>query len=298
MASPELEATVTRILDTFRGWGKEATLEQMRTGWDNLFSNIKNRQPASAKPVDAGGVKAEMITAPGVAEDRVVLYLHGGGYVLGSIDSHRDLINRLSLTANASILALDYRLAPEHPYPAAVEDSTSAYRWLLKQGTKPSRIAIAGDSAGGGLTAATLIALRDAGVPLPGTGVMLSPWCDMEAVGATFDSKASVDPMVQRHLILSMASTYLNGASPKTPLANPLYAKLTGLPPLLIQVGGRECLLDDTLRLEANAKAAGVDITVDIWEEMIHVWQIFTSTLPEAQPAIDRLGAHIQKHLA
>lgn len=296
MASPELDLTVNRILDTFRGWGREATLDQMRTGWDDLFSNIADRQEADAQKVDANGVKSEMIAAPGVSQDRVVLYLHGGGYVLGSVNSHRDLINRLSLAADARVLALDYRLAPETPFPGAVEDSTAAYRWLLEQGIKPSRIAVAGDSAGGGLTAATLIALRDAGDPLPATGVMLSPWCDMEGVGETFDSKADVDPMVKRELILGMAASYLNGQSPKTPLANPLYADLTGLPPLLIQVGGRECLLDDAKRLEANAKTAGVDIEVDVWDEMIHVWQIFTSTLPEAQPAIDKLGAHIQKH--
>lgn len=296
MASPELDLTVNRILDTFRGWGREATLDQMRTGWDDLFSNIADRQEADAQKVDANGVKSEMIAAPGVSRDRVVLYLHGGGYVLGSVNSHRDLINRLSLAADARVLALDYRLAPETPFPGAVEDSTAAYRWLLEQGIKPSRIAVAGDSAGGGLTAATLIALRDAGDPLPATGVMLSPWCDMEGVGETFDSKADVDPMVKRELILGMAASYLNGQSPKTPLANPLYADLTRLPPLLIQVGGRECLLDDAKRLAANAKTAGVDIEVDVWDEMIHVWQIFTSTLPEAQPAIDKLGAHIQKH--
>ena len=157
MASPELDSTVNRILETFRGWGKEATLEEMRHGWDNLFSDIPDRQPAKTEPVDADGVRGEMISAPGVSQDRAVVYLHGGGYVLGSINSHRDLINRLSLAADANVLALDYRLAPETPFPGAVEDATTAYRWLLKQGLAPGRIAIAGDSAGGGLTLATLL---------------------------------------------------------------------------------------------------------------------------------------------
>jgi acetyl esterase/lipase len=226
----------------------------------------------------------------------VILYLHGGGYVIGSIDTHRELTGRLSRAAAARVFLIDYRLAPEHPFPAAVEDATAAYRWLLQNGATSSRTVIAGDSAGGGLTLATLVALRDAGVPLPAAGVCLSPWTDMEGIGESMATRAHLDPMVQHDRLLHMASLYLNGADPRAPLAAPLYANLTELPPLLIQVGTAETLLDDATRFADRAKTAGVDVTLEAWDDMIHVWQLFASMLPEGQQAIDRLGEYIRQH--
>jgi acetyl esterase/lipase len=238
-------------------------------------------------------VPAEWIVAPGAAEDRYVLYLHGGGYVMGSINTHREMVSRISRAAGVRALALDYRLAPESPFPAAVDDATGAYRWLLAQGAKP-----AGDSAGGGLTLATLVAIRDAKLPVPAAGVCLSPWADMEGVGASMTSKAKEDPIVQKEMLLGMAKLYLGGADPKTPLAAPLHADLRGLPPLLIQVGSAETLLDDSTRVAERAKAAGVKVDLEVWSEMIHVWQLFAPILPEGQEAIAKIGKFIREHTA
>lgn len=246
--------------------------------------------------VDANGVPAEWIAAPQATADRAIFYLHGGGYNSGSPTSHREMISRLSAAAGARALAVDYRLAPEHPFPAAVEDSTTAYRWVLGTGADPSRLAIAGDSAGGGLTVATLVALRDAGDPLPAAAVCLSPWVDLEAIGESAITKAEVDPMIEVGQIRQGAIDYLGGADPRTPLAAPLYADLKGLPPLLIQVGTSEVLLDDSTRLAERAKSAGVDVILEPWEDMIHVWQFFAAMLPEGQQAIDHIGDFIRKH--
>ncbi len=295
MASGELEALRQRIRDTFGSWGADKPLEEMRREWEELFAVPSAK--AESERVSAGGVEAEWITAPGARADRVLLYLHGGGYSLGSVRSHWDLIARLSAASGCRALGLDYRLSPEHPFPAPVEDATAAYRWLLEQGISPERIAVAGDSAGGGLTAATLIALRDAGTDLPAAGVMISPWVDLEAEGESMHSREELDPMVQRPLILAMAETYLAGADPRSPLAAPLHAKLDGLPPLLIHVGDHETLLDDATRFAAKARAASVDVTLEPWDEMFHVWHLFTD-LPEAAQAVEVIGTFLRKHLA
>jgi acetyl esterase/lipase len=203
---------------------------------------------------------------------------------------------RISRAGQARVLGLNYRLAPEHPFPAAVDDAVAGYRWLLAQGAKPGRIAIAGDSAGGGLTAATLVAIRDAKLPTPGAGVMLSPWVDLEGIGESMTTRSKADPAVQKEGLLSMAAAYLQGKEARTPLAAPLYADLKGLPPLLIQVGDAETLLDDSTRLEARAKSAGVSTKLEVWPEMIHVWQLFASFLPEGQEAIEGIGKFVREH--
>jgi monoterpene epsilon-lactone hydrolase len=247
-------------------------------------------------PVDAGGVPAEWITTPGVVPERVIYYLHGGGYVIGSINTHREMVSRLSRAAGARVLILDYRLAPENPFPAAVDDSVAAYRWLLSDGVDPARLVIAGESAGGGLTVATLVALRDASEPLPRAGICLSPWVDLECLGESMVTKAAMDPLVNRDGGLIWAKAYLGDADPRTPLASPLHADLMGLPPLLIQVGTAECLFDDATRLADRARAAGVDVTLEPWDDMIHMWHMFAAILPEGQQAIDRIGEFIHQH--
>jgi acetyl esterase/lipase len=251
-----------------------------------------------SETVDAGGVSADWIEAPGADASRALLYLHGGGYVIGSVNTHRDLVSRIARAAGVRALSVEYRLAPENPHPAAVEDSTAAYRWLLRQGLEPGRVVLAGDSAGGGLVIATLVALRDAGDPLPAAGVCLSPWVDLEGVGESMTTKAEPDPLIQRDGLVKMGRLYLGDFDPHTPLAAPLYADLGGLPPLLIQVGTAEALLDDARRVAEKASAAGVDVTLEPWDDMIHVWQIFASMLPEAREAIDRIGDFIRKRSA
>ncbi len=274
----------------------DVSFEEQRATFEQVTSIFPVPADVSREPVDANGVPAEWIVAPGARADRVIYYLHGGGYSIGSINTHREMISRISRAAGARALAIDYRLAPEHPFPAAVEDSTTAYRWLLSTNVDPARLVIAGDSAGGGLTVATLVALRDAGDPLPAAAVCISPWVDMEGLGESMKTKADVDPMIPADESHKAAKAYLGGADPRSPLAAPLYAELGGLPPLLIHVGTSEVLLDDSTRLAERARRAGVEVLLEPWEEMIHVWHFFASMLPEGQQAIDRVGEFIREH--
>ena len=245
----------------------------------------------AVEPVSANGVRAEWTSTPQTDRDAALLFLHGGGFVIGSLDSHRHLVSEAGRAAGASALALDYRLAPEHPFPAAVEDAVSGYRFLLSRGYPPGRIAIAGDSAGGGLVVSAMIAIRDAGLRQPGCGWCISPWVDLEAIGETMSTKAAIDPTVQKAGILDMARLYLNGADARLPLASPIYANLTGLAPLLIQVGAAETLLDDAIRLAMVAGAADVRVDLQIWPEMIHVWHLFHPELKAGLRAIEQGGS-------
>ena len=274
------------------------TVQETRANFEQMAALFPVAADVKCEPVSAGGVKAEWVTAPGADAGRAVLYLHGGGYVIGSINTHRDLAGRISRAAKARTLLIDYRLAPEHPFPAAVEDSVAAYRWMLAQGLKASRIAAAGDSAGGGLTVATLVAIRDAKIPVPAAGVCLSPWIDLEGLGDSMKSKASIDPIVQKEGLLEMAAHYLNGQDARSPLAAPLYADLAGLPPLLVQVGTAETLLDDSTRLAERARKAGVKVTLEPWNDMIHVFQVFAPMLDEGQQAIDKIGEFVRANAA
>ncbi len=249
------------------------------------------------EPLSANGVRAEWTTTPNASRDGALLYLHGGGYVIGSLDSHRHLVAEAGRACAVGALALDYRLAPEHPFPAAVEDALAGYRHLLARGLAPGRIAIAGDSAGGGLVVAAMLAIREAGLPQPACGWCISPWVDMEAAGETMSYRAAADPTVQRAGILDMARLYLNGADPRAPLASPIYADLKGLPPLLIQVGACETLLDDALRLAKVAGAADVRVELEIWPEMIHVWHLFHPELEAGLRAIRAGGDFVRAML-
>jgi acetyl esterase/lipase len=278
------------------GGGGKPTVEKMRAGMEKVAERVAS--DVNCQPVDAGGVKAEWIVPPNAAADRVILYLHGGGYVMGSINTHRAMVARVARASQARALALDYRLAPEHPFPAAVDDATAAYRWLLAQGYQPGKIAISGDSAGGGLVLATIVALRDAKVALPACAVPISPWTDMEGTGASMKTNASKDPMVSGSNggLFNMAKAYVGSADPKNPLASPLHSDYRGLPPMLIQVGATETLLDDSTRVAEKAKAAGVPVDLEVWEDMIHVWHVFAKLLPEGQQAIDRIGQYVLQH--
>jgi monoterpene epsilon-lactone hydrolase len=289
---------LTRLVEwlTSRPQPEALKVEDLRLGMEIMGSKLPPPDDVAVEHVSAGGVPAEWVTAPGADPGRVMLYLHGGGYAVGSIGTHRGLAGRLAQATAARVLLIDYRLAPEYPFPASVQDATTAYHWLLGEGVKPERLTVAGDSAGGGLTIAALVALRDAGDPLPAAAVCQSPWVDLEGTGESITTKADVDPIVRKELLEQMADWYLAKADPRTPLAAPLYADLHGLPPLLIQVGTAEILLDDAIRLAANARQAGVDVTLEPWEDMIHVWQLFAPMLPEGQQAIDRIGAFVKQH--
>ncbi|HSL49606.1 MAG TPA: alpha/beta hydrolase [Candidatus Deferrimicrobiaceae bacterium] len=270
------------------------TTAERRAQYERAEKVFPTPPDVKVEHVSAPAAPAEWLRPPAAEPGRVVLYLHGGGYVIGSPRSHRHLAAAIAGAAGASALLLDYRLAPEHPFPAAVEDATAAYRWLLEQAIAPGRIVIAGDSAGGGLTVATLLALREARVPLPAAGVCISPWVDLTCSGASYGTKADVDPIVRRAGVEEMAQAYLGPTLPRTPLASPLFADLRGLPPLLIHVGSDEVLLDDAVQLAARARAAGVETTLEVYERMIHVWHWFLPMLDEAQTAVEAIGRFVR----
>ena len=290
MASPELQQILEMMAAAPRP--ENPTLEEQRARME-AFARAVDADVA-VEEVVAGGVPAEWISISGQQPATTVLYLHGGGYVIGSRNSHRELVSRVARASIARALSLEYRLAPEHRCPAAVDDAVAAYQWLLDQDIAPASIVVAGDSAGGGLTVATLIAIRDRGLPLPAAGVCISPWVDLTGSGDSMTSNAAVDPMVGRELLGRMAAHYA-GEDLTAPLASPLFADLSGLPPLLLQVGTAETLLDDSTRLAERATAAGVDVTLEPWEDMIHVWHFFAGMLPEGQQAIDRIGAIVRE---
>ena len=274
------------------------TVAERRAQYERAEKAFPTPPEVKVERVSAPVAPAEWLRPPGAAAGRVVLYLHGGGYVIGSPRSHRHLAAAVAVAGQASALLLDYRLAPEHPYPAAVDDATAAYRWLLDQGIAPGHIVIGGDSAGGGLTMATLLALREARLPLPAGGVCISPWVDLTFSGASYRTRAAVDPIVTRPGIDEMARAYLGATAARAPLASPLFADLRGLPPLLIHVGSDEVLLDDAVQLADRAKAAGVDATLEVWDRMVHVWHWFLPMLDEAQSAVDGIGRFIRTRAA
>jgi epsilon-lactone hydrolase len=281
------------------------TVAERRAAMDRSADGSPPPEGVRVEAVVLGGRPAERITpaGPGAPTDPgarpVVLYLHGGGYCSGSLDSHRQLASRLALASGSEVVVLDYRLAPEDPYPAAVVDATSAFRELLGAGGDPTRMAIAGDSAGGGLALAALLALREAGDPLPAAAVCLSPWVDLTQSAPSYDSLADLDPMVSRGALDEMARYYVGPADPRTELISPLFADdLAGLPPVLIEVGAREVLLDDATGMAERLRAAGGTVELTVWPELIHVFQAFPAAIiPESDESITAVGAFLADRL-
>lgn len=268
-----------------------------RAAYEKLAVLLGGAPDAKCEKVDADGVPAEWVAAPGIDSQRAVLYLHGGGYAIGSINTHRRLAYDISAASSARVLLIDYRLAPEHPFPAAVDDAAKAWRWLLQQGFTSDRLAIAGDSAGGGLTIATLVNLRDRKLGLPACAVAISPWIDLEGQGASITTRAAQDPMVQKAGLLWMAGLYLAGKDPRTPLAAPLHADLTGLPPVLVQVGTAETLLDDATRLAEKLYRVGGDVRLAVWPDMLHVFPFFAPILSEGRDGCREIGQFIRDRM-
>ncbi|HEU4502432.1 MAG TPA: alpha/beta hydrolase [Nitrospira sp.] len=273
-------------------------LSERRKRLDDLGARYKIASDVRIESVEANGVSAEWSSTPHAEPTCVILFLHGGGYVSGSLTSHRPLTTEIGRVCRARTLALQYRLAPEHPFPAAIEDAVAGYRFLLSCGIEPRHIAVAGDSAGGALTLALMVSARDAGLPQPACGWCISPWTDLECLGASMTSKAAVDPLIQKSYLKELAKAYLNGADPRSALAAPLYANLKGLAPLLIQVGSAETLLDDAVRLASVAGAADLAVTLEIWPDMIHAWPLFHQQLTAGRHAIARAGAFIRSRMS
>jgi len=288
--------SVIKILKEKREKEIKKRVEESRAGLEELARLAPLHKDVKLENVDAGGVPAAWMITPGGVKDRAILYLHGGGYTEGSITSHQDLAQRISKVSETKMLILDYRLAPEHPFPAALEDSVCAYEWLINsEGYNPKNLIIAGDSAGGGLTIATLVKLRDQGVPLPAAAVCLSPWTDLALTGESIKLKLHEDPFVSPDELMFAAILYLGKTDPKNPYASPLYANFEGLPPLCIQVGTAEVILDDSTRLAKRAKEASVEVQLDIWEDMTHVFQAFAILAPEGTEGINKIGEFVKK---
>jgi acetyl esterase/lipase len=291
------DAEIDVIREIIASHPRPAGLSERRKRLDALGGQYALPTDVRVDAVDANGVAAEWTTTPGADPGRVIMFLHGGGYISGSLDSHRHMVAQAGREARARTLALGYRLAPEHPFPAALEDAIAGYRFLLSQGLEPKHIAVAGESAGGGLAIATLVSVRDAGLALPACTWCSSPWVDLEASGDSMTTKAPVDPLIQKPYSLELAAAYLNGADPRTPLASPIYAELKGLPPMLIQVGSAETLLDDAVRLARVAGAADVRVTLEVWPDMIHAWHLFYQQVAAGRHALAAVGAFIRSML-
>lgn len=267
--------------------------EEARAGFDALVEAIPVEDGFTFTEDHLGGIPDLVVTGEGMSDAGALLYLHGGGYVVGSAHGYRGLAARLGRAASVVAHAIDYRLAPENPMPAAVDDAVAAYQALVASGVSPSQIIIAGDSAGGGLTLATLVALRDAGSPLPAAGFLISPWADLALEGASMKGKAAEDPSLDEHGLAVCAGHYA-GADTRSPVASPIHADLSGLPPLLVQVGSAEILYDDAIRVARAAGAAGTRVTLEVWPKMIHVWHAFAFLLTDGREAIDGAGAFMR----
>ena len=245
-----------------------------------------------------GGVPTAEITVDGIEPRHVVLYFHGGVYVMGDAFLAADLASQVGRRTRARVISVDYRLAPEHPYPAAVDDALAAYEALLQNGTAPSDIAFAGESAGGGLAVATLVNARDHGLPLPAAAFVMSPYADLTLAGTSMETKREVDPLMSRELLQARVTDYTAGQDASLGLISPIFADLSGLPPLIIQAGTHEVLLDDAVRLAQQAAAADVEVTLDITPGVPHVFQNFYPILDDAAAALDRAGQRLSVHLA
>jgi acetyl esterase/lipase len=270
-------------------------VETFRTNQDATGRALPNQVVGGM--VDAAGVPAEMQTPAGATDENLIVYFHGGGYVGGSIASHRNLTGHLALHSGCRVLSVEYRLAPEHPHPAPVEDAVTSYNWAVDQGYAPGKIALAGDSAGGGLTAACLLALRDRQIELPAAAMMISPWLDMGFTGESMVTNEEHDSSISAISMPRIRELFLGDVSADDPLASPLEADLGGLPPLLIQVGDEEVLLSDSERFAEKANAAGVDIELRVWPEMFHVWHACVGLFQEATDAIEEMVEFVRPRI-
>jgi monoterpene epsilon-lactone hydrolase len=293
MANTDINA----VRELLRAKPRPVGWSERRERLDAVGSAYPVARDIKCDAVAAGGVPAEWSLAPSSDPTRVLMFLHGGGYCSGSIASHRSMVTETGRAAKMRTLAVGYRLAPEHPFPAALDDALAAYEFLLAQGIAPGRIAIGGDSAGGGLTLALMLRLRDSGRSLPGCGWLVSPWVDLQMTGTSLIEKADVDPLIQKVYLQELATAYLAGSDPAAPLVSPLHADLGGLPPLLVQVGSAETLLDDAVRITRRAAIADVPVTLEVWPHMIHAWHLWAAELADGRRAIASAGAFIHARL-
>lgn len=291
MISPEARQELDRL---FAERKPDRPLEQRRREWEADARLAVLPKGARFSPEVAGGVKCEWMEMPRVARERVFLFLHGGGYNAGSPRTHRLLAANLSRATHMRLLLPDYRLAPENPFPAGVKDALLVYQWLLNQGYTNQNILVGGDSAGGGLTLSMLLALKAAGAPMPRAAILLAPWTDLTVSSSSYEKLRKFDPIITRERLREAGLMYAGKRDPADPLLSPLFADPSGLPDLLIHVGGDEVMLDDSRKFAANAKAAGVPVSFKIFDGMWHVFQTAGTDVPEARQAIDEIGGFVR----
>ncbi len=289
MPSPEHNQVVDMLIAFGVKDKIDTPLSEQRIAYEAAGALYPLPEDVEIEPINVGEMNCEWIRPKSAEKSAALLYLHGGGYVIGSIATHRELVARIVSRSKIPALIIDYRLAPENPFPAALDDSIAAYKYLLSSGNSSDKIAIAGDSAGGGLTMATLLKARDSSISLPGCAVCLSPWVDLTMSGETMDLLVDRDPVVSKESLQMMADHYTRGHDPRDPYVSAIFGELTGLPPILIQVGTAEVLLDDARRLEKTLKAAGIDVTLTEYPELIHVFQAFAANSPEAGQATEEI---------
>lgn len=293
MPSKSLQDVVSMLRAAEPAEAGDVSIDAWRQAYADLGAMIPPAPEVPVDEVDAGGVPAAWV---GDGDGPVVVYLHGGGYCIGSVDTHRSMLTHLAAAIDGRVLAVDYRLAPEHPHPAALEDALAALGYAVSAGTDPGRLVVAGDSAGGGLTVATLVAWRDSGQPLPAAAVCLSPWVDLTQSGASIESRALLDPLVRAADLDRWAAAYRGPLPADDPAISPLYSSLHGLPPLLVHVGTAEVLFDDARRLATAVEEAGGDVTLTVADDMIHVWHFFAGVVPEADEAIGQVARFVRHH--
>ncbi len=299
MASHQSQA----IIDLYNHWLEcmaakpDMSLEELRDLFEHWGDITGEPGDVDYVEVDAGGVQAMWALPKNCSENRVALCTHGGGYVCGSMYTHRKLFGHVAKAVGCKALILHYRRAPEHTHPSQVEDAVAAYRWLLDEGYKPEHIFTTGDSAGGALSTSVLLGARAAGLPLPATAVPMSPWYDPEGTGESVKTNAEKDALVKEEVLKNMASTFLGSASSKDPTANLLQADLAGLPPIYIQTGGDETLLDDSTRFAKLAEASGVEIRLDVYPDMQHVFHFLAGRAPEADDAVKRIAEWVRPRI-
>lgn len=294
MISKEMEEVIRLLKSLQSNNSAVLSIEQLRKNADQAGEMIKIPDDVKYEHIEIRGVPAAWVTIPNSNNNRVILYIHGGAYILGSITSSRALTLAFLRMSNARVLAIDYHLAPEHPFPTGLEDAIGVYKWLIEsEEIKPENIIIAGASAGGGLTIATIIKLRDEGVPLPSAGIVISPWADLTCSSESFMQKADLDPWLTPEGLKNCAKLYGTNNDLRNPYISTVFADFKGLPPLFIQVGTSEILLDDSINLAEQAKAAEVDVKLDIWENLIHVFAAFET--PESQQARERIEKFIKE---
>lgn len=293
-----MTSEIDQLRQLFTGQPRPASWAERRQRMDDICALDPPPDDVAFTPVDLEGLPAEWSLAPGSNAARVLLYFHGGGYCSGSIRSHRAMVGAFGRQAGIRTLAIGYRLAPEHPYPAALDDALAAWHFLRAQGYAAQSIAIGGDSAGGNLTLAALIALREAGEEMPAAAWLVSPWTDLTMGGATLDTKAAIDPLISREYLDGLARAFLAGRDARDPAVSPLFADLAGLPPTLVQVGSSEALLDDAVGIARALGAAEVPVVLEVWPQMIHAWMVWAARLADGRAGLARAAGWLRAQFA